>query len=45
MSTTYTTPKEAIRIMGRVFFALILREAETRYGRLKIGYILIMPYQ
>ena len=39
MSTTYTTPREAISIMGRVFFALILREAETRYGRLKIGYL------
>ena len=39
MSTVYTTPREAIRIMGRVFFALILREAETRYGRLKIGYL------
>ena len=39
MSTAYTTPREAIRIMGRVFIALILREAETRYGRLKIGYL------
>ena len=39
MSTAYTTPREAIKIMGRVFFALILREAETRYGRLKIGYL------
>ena len=35
----YTTPREALRIMGRVFFALILREAGTRYGRLKIGYL------
>ena len=39
MATTYTTPREAVKIMGRVFFALILREAETRYGRLKIGYL------
>ena len=39
MSTVRTTPREAIKIMGRVFFALILREAETRYGRLKIGYL------
>lgn len=39
MSATYTTPREAMKIMGRVFFALILREAETRYGRLKIGYL------
>lgn len=39
MLSTYTSPREAIRIMGRVFFALILREAGTRYGRLKIGYL------
>ena len=35
----YTSPREALQIMGRVFFALILREAATRYGRLKIGYL------
>ena len=39
MSTVYTTPREAIRNMGRVFFALILREAATRYGKIKIGYV------
>ena len=30
---------EAIRTMGRVIFALMLRETKTRYGRLQIGYI------
>jgi len=39
MSTTYTTPREATQIMGRVFLALLIREAGIRYGRLKIGYL------
>jgi|SRR3990172_1678886 len=39
MSIAYTTPKEALRIMLRVIFALILRETHNRYGQLKIGYL------
>lgn len=39
MSTVYTTPGQALKTMGRVLFALILREASNRYGKLKIGYV------
>lgn len=39
MTILYTTPREALKTMGRVQFALILREASNRYGKLKIGYI------
>ena len=30
---------EALRSQGRVIFALMLREARTRYGRTKLGYL------
>ncbi len=30
---------EALRVQGRVILALILREARTRYGRQKLGYV------
>ena len=30
---------EGLRIQGRVIMALMLREARTRYGRMKVGYL------
>lgn len=35
----HTDFKSAVLMMGRVVFALILRDIRTRYGRLKLGYL------
>lgn len=34
-----TTALDSIRIMARVIFALMIRESQSRYGHLKIGYL------
>lgn len=39
MAAIRTSYKDALKTMGRVIFALMLRETKTRYGRLQIGYL------
>lgn len=39
MNGTFTTPLAAAGGMLRVIFALMMRETQTRYGRLKVGYL------
>lgn len=35
----YTSPRQAISTMFSVVMALMLRETQTRYGRLRLGYV------
>jgi capsular polysaccharide transport system permease protein len=36
---TAAKPPSPLRVMGRVIYALILRESRTRYGRTMFGYV------
>lgn len=39
MQVIKTSPLDSARIMARVIFALMIRESQSRYGHLKIGYL------
>lgn len=42
MSIKQTTPVDSVKIMARVIFALMIRESQSRYGHLKIGYLWVL---